>query len=391
MFPAIRVRQIQNLLVFPALFLLSFAFAGCQRNDASEEGKAVPLPALALQRGTAVVSRDYPARIEGKVNVEIRPQVDGMLEKIYVEEGSQVTAGQRLFLIDSRLYREQYNQAVAAQKAAEAAYVIAKLDVDKLVPLVKNKVVSDIQLKTARASLQSAEAAVEQARAATQSARINLGHAVVTAPVSGYIGTIPFRTGSLLGRADTRPLTVLSDVREVYAYFSMSESDFIEFRRQYPGESLEEKVSAVPPVSLLLSDGSRYSEKGLLAVAGGQFDEQTAAIAMRAVFPNDGGFLRTGNTGKVRLETRFDDVLLIPQAATVEIQDKVFVFRLDRSGKAHRIAFSVLGKSGNHYIAGKELRAGDVIVTSGLGRLREGMTVKPVFAQSGADKRTRKP
>ncbi|MEE9905904.1 MAG: efflux RND transporter periplasmic adaptor subunit [Chlorobium sp.] len=378
-------RSFRRMTILAAFYALPFASAGCGGSDGTDGGpQAMELAALKLRTGSAVVMQEYPARIEGKANVEIRPQVDGILEKIYVDEGSLVKAGQPLFRIDGSLYREQYNQAVAAQHSAEAAAAIAKLDVDKLAPLVQNKVVSDIQLKAAKASFQAAQANVEQARAAAHSARINLGYTVISAPTGGYIGTIPFRTGSLVGRSASKPLTLLSDVREVYGYFSMSEADFMQFRRQYAGATIEEKIRSVPPVTLLLADGSAYGKKGVLEMVGGQFDESTAAIVLRAVFQNENGLLRTGNTGRIRLESRFEGIILVPQAATVEMQDKVFVFRLDQKGQVRRTAFTVTGKSGNSYIAGPELRPGDVIVTSGLGRLQDGMPVKPVFdAEAG--------
>lgn len=375
----------RRMTIFAAFYALPFASAGCGGSDGTDSGpQAMELAALKLRTGSAVVMQEYPARIEGRLNVEIRPQVDGILEKIYVDEGALVNAGQPLFRIDGSLYREQYNQAVAAQHSAEAAAAIAKLDVDKLAPLVQNKVVSDIQLKTAKASFLAAKANVEQAKAAAQSARINLGYTVISAPTGGYIGTIPFRPGSLVGRSASKPLALLSDVREVYGYFSMSEADFMQFRRQYAGATIEEKIRSVPPVTLLLADGSAYGKKGLLEMVGGQFDESTAAIALRAVFQNENGLLRTGNTGRIRLESRFEGIVLVPQAATVEMQDKFFVFRLDKKGLVRRTAFTVTGKSGNSYIAGPELRPGDVIVTSGLGRLQDGMPVKPVFdAEAG--------
>jgi len=187
--------RFRRMPILAALCAMPFAASGCGDKDGADgASQAMALAALKLRTGSALVVQEYPARIEGTVNVEIRPQVDGILEKIYVDEGSLVKAGQPLFRIDSRLYREQLNQAVAAQHAAEAAAAIARIEVDKLTPLVQNNVVSDIQLKAAKASLQAAKANVEQARAAAQSARINFGYTVISAPTGGYIGTIPFRT-----------------------------------------------------------------------------------------------------------------------------------------------------------------------------------------------------
>jgi membrane fusion protein (multidrug efflux system) len=354
--------------------------SGCGGNNGNEKaGGAQPLPAMKLAYVSAKVYSEYPAMIEGRVNVEIRPQVDGTLEKILVNEGAFVNAGQPLFQIKGGVYREQYNQAIANQHAAEAALVNARLDVDKITPLVQNKVVSDVQLKAAKASYQAAKANVEQAKAAAQSAGISLGYTTLRAPVSGYIGKIPYRLGSLVTKNQNESLTVLSDVQEVNAYFSMSETDFIRFRGQYAGATIEEKIRNVPPVTLILADASEHSEKGVLQMAGGQFDNATGAISMKAVFANPQGLLRTGSTGKVRIEVLYNNVLLVPQAATTELQDKVFVFRLAEGNKAVKIPITVSGKSGNSYIVTTGLKPGDVIVTAGLLKLKEGAVVKPQF------------
>ncbi|NTU45911.1 MAG: efflux RND transporter periplasmic adaptor subunit, partial [Chlorobiaceae bacterium] len=177
-------------------FSIPLLVAGCGPSKGGKDGEQKGTPALPVMRvmpGDAAVTTSYSSLLEGKVNVEIRPQVDGTLSRIYVDEGAWVKAGQPLFKIDDRLYREQYNSALASQHAAEASLVVAKLNEEKLVPLVKNSVVSDIQLKTARANRQAAQASVEQARAAARSALVNVDYSTVKAPVSGYIGRIPFR------------------------------------------------------------------------------------------------------------------------------------------------------------------------------------------------------
>ena len=206
---------------------LPVLFYGCgPANDGKDSGKVKPaLPVMTVNLSDATVTTYYSALLEGKVNVEIRPQVDGTLQTIFVDEGSFVKTGQPLFKIDDRVYREQYNSALASQHAAESRLVIAKLDEEKLVPLVQNKVIADIQLKTAKASMHAAQAAVEQAKAATRSAQVSLDYTVIKAPVSGYIGKIPLRLGSLVSKNQNEWLTLLSDVSEIYAYFSMSEND----------------------------------------------------------------------------------------------------------------------------------------------------------------------
>ena len=364
-------------ICIPILFSGCGGGAGNGGKDGDKKGMPA-LPVMTVTAGDATVGTEYSSLLEGKVNVEIRPQVDGTLQKIYVDEGAFVKAGQPLFKIDDRLYREQYNSALAAQHAAEASLAVAKLNEEKLVPLVKNNVISDIQLTTARANRQAARAAVEQSRAAARSAFVNLDYSTLKAPVSGYIGKIPLRLGSLVSKNQTNWLTLLSDVSEIYAYFSMSEIDFMRFRNQYAGATLQDKVKLVAPVSLIMADGTLFAEKGTIGTISGQFDQSTGSVRIRAVFPNPGGLLRSGNTGKVVVESRYQHVLLVPQAATVELQDKVFVFLLGKGNKVNKQVITVSGKSGNNYIVSSGVKPGDVIVTAGTEKLPDGTVIKPV-------------
>ena len=359
---------------------LPVLFYGCgPANDGKDSGKVKPaLPVMTVNLSDATVTTYYSALLEGKVNVEIRPQVDGSLQTIFVDVGSFVKTGQPLFKIDDRVYREQYNSALASQHAAESRLVIAKLDEEKLVPLVQNKVIADIQLKTAKASMHAAQAAVEQAKAATRSAQVSLDYTVIKAPVSGYIGKIPLRLGSLVSKNQNEWLTLLSDVSEIYAYFSMSENDYMRFRQKYPGATIQDKLKQVSPVSLTMSDGTLYSEKGSIGSISGQFDQTTASIRIRAVFPNPHGLLRTGNTGKVAIESQLHKVLQVPQAATVELQDKVFVFVVGKGNKVKKQVVTVFGKSGNNVIVSTGLKPGDTILTAGIEKLQDGTIISPV-------------
>ena len=375
---------IQGFFRIPVIvgMCIPLLFSGCGLGNGGKDGekKAMPvLPVMTVTLGDATVSREYSSLLEGKVNVEIRPQVDGTLQNIYVDEGALVKAGQPLFTIDDRVYREQYNSALASQHAAEASLVVATLNEEKLVPLVKNNVISDIQLKTAKANRQAAKAAVEQSRATARSAFVNLDYSTIKAPVSGYIGKIPLRLGSLVSKNQSAWLTLLSDVSEIYAYFSMSERDFMRFRNQYEGATLQEKVKQVAPVSLILADGNIFPQKGIIGTISGQFDQSTGSVRIRAVFSNPGGLLRSGNTGKVVIESLYHGVLLVPQAATVELQDKVFVFLLGKGNQVNKQVIAVTGKSGNNYIVGSGLKQGDIIVTAGTEKLPDGTVIKPVI------------
>lgn len=374
----------QQIYKQPVGFLYSLVLlavlSGCASSSANPEGGAPPPVALPVFKAAAVPAsthREYNAALEGKVNVEIRAQVDGYIDKIFVDEGAYVKAGQPLFRINDRPYQEQLSNASASLLAAQANEEKASLEVSRLTPLVDNNVVSDIQLKTAKAAYQAAKANVAQAQAMVSNARINVGFTLITAPVSGYIGRIPYKNGSLVGRSEAQPLTVLSDVNDVYAYFSMSEVDFLQFKDKFPGKTIAEKVKQLPPVELVLPDNSIYAEKGRIETMEGQFDKTMGAVSFRATFPNPDGLLRSGNTGKVKLSESFDAALVVPQEATFELQDKIFVFTVGDSNKVASKPITVAGKNGAYYFVAKGITAGESVVYTGLDRLRDGMVIQP--------------
>lgn len=345
--------------------------------NSNQAPSAPALPVYTVITSPATTYQEFPTALEGKNNVEIRSQVDGYLDRIYVEEGSFVRAGQPLFKIDSRAYGEQMNMAQANLQVADANIQKAKVEVDRLQPLVAAKVVSEVQMKTAKANYTAAVASAAQARASVGGARINVGFTTITAPVSGYIGRIPYKKGSLISRTDPNPLTLLSDISEIYAYFSLSELDFIAFQNKYPGASVEEKLKNMPMVDLVIADNSTYSEKGRMSIVDGQFDKSTGAISVRAVFPNAHGTLRTGNTGRVRLPQLLTNVVVIPQESTFEIQDKTYVYVLGKDNKVTSRPITISGKTDSYYFISEGLSVGDKIVYTGLGTLKDGASIQP--------------
>lgn len=362
---------------------------GCTESAANANFQQPPqtLPVIQVNPTNASTYEEYSASVEGTRNVDIRPQVDGYLDKIYLDEGAFVHKGQPLFKINDRVYAAQLENAKANLQSAKAAEESAQINVDKLAPLVQNNVVSDVQLKTAKAALDAAKANVAQAEAMVQNADINVGFTLVTAPIDGYIGRIPYKIGSLVGRTDPQPLTVVSEISEVYAYFSMSESDFLKFKNKYQGATVEEKVKQMPQVDLVLSDGSVYARKGKVETVEGQFDRTIGTIPFRVVFPNPDGSLRTGNTGKIRIPKEETGVFAIPQAATYELQDKVFVFAVGDSNKVASKLITITGSKGNYYLVSKGVNPGDKIVFAGLDRLRDGAVIVPqVMSQDSLSK-----
>jgi len=369
----------KTTILLAALFIM-----GCANKTPQAPAPAPPaLPVASITTGSETTFQDYPASIEGIVNVEIRPQVSGTLEKVYVDEGAFVNSGQPIFKINEQPYRAALNNALAAQHSAEASLINAQLEVERLTPLVQNKVISEFQLKSAKATVQVAKANIEQAKANVATASINLGYTLIKAPVSGYIGRLLKKQGSLVAATDVEALTNLSDVHDVHVYFALGEKDFVNFKDQYPGQTLNEKIKQLPAVKLILADNTEYGRSGKIDVIDGQFDKTTGAITVRAKFSNPDGLLRSGNTGKIRLSLQHNGALVVPQVATIEVQDKVFVFALADSNKVKKQAITIIGKSGSNYLVKDGVKAGDQIVMSGLDRLQEGVVIAP---QKAADK-----
>ena len=362
------------------VIISALIFYGCQSSSGNPGNFEQPppgLPVITLISMPVTTHQEFSASIEGSKDIEIRPQVDGYIDRIYFDEGTYVRKGQALFHIDSRPYIEQLKTAKANLNAARANLANAQINVSKITPLVQNNVVSDIQLKTAQAAYDAASANVAQAQAMVQSAEINVGYTTIKAPVDGYIGRIPHKTGSLVGRTTAEALTVISEIKEVYAYFSLSENDFLRFKNQFAGNTIEEKIKKMPPVELILPDGSVYAQKGKVQMVAGQFDNSVGTISFRAVFPNAERLLRSGNTGKVRIAQLLSNALVVPQEATFEIQDKIFVFALNDSNKVVSRPINVSGKTATYYFAEGGVRAGEKIVLSGIANLRDGMLIDP--------------
>lgn len=378
-----------NSYFMKSIFLLSVALFlfGCAEKPATEIAAAPPaLPVISISQSAETTYLEYPAAVQGAVDLEIRPQVSGALEQVLVNEGALVHAGQPLFKINALPFVEQLNNAKANQRAAEAAVLNAQLEVDKLIPLVQNKVVSDFQLKTAKTAHQIALANVAQAKASVGTAQINLGYTLIKAPVSGYIGRLPKKQGSLVSPADPIALTNLSDVHEVHVYFSLGEADFINFKAKYPSATTAGNLKNLAAVSLVLSDNSVYAQQGKIDMIDGQFDKNTGSITLRASFPNASGLLRSGNTGKVRLSLEHQNAMLVPQSATVEVQDKVFVYTVDAQNKVAKQPIKVIGTSGTNYLIKEGLKSGDRIVSKGMEILKDGDAITPEIAKENTQK-----
>ena len=368
---------LKKLSLFIVAAIVIYSCSSSSGNETSYQMPPQQLPVVAVNAIPATTYQEFTASIEGTKDIEIRPQVNGYIERIFIDEGAHVKKGQPLFQINDRPYREAYNNAKASLNAAKANLVTAEINVSKLKPLVESNIISEVQFKTAQSAYDAANANVAQTQAMVENAQINLGYAYIKAPANGYIGRITFKTGSLVGTSTEEPLTVLSDINKIYAYFSFSENDFIQFKNQFSGNSVEEKIKQLPEVELMLSDNSIYPKKGKVEIVSGQFNNTTGSISFRATFPNAEGLIRSGNTGKIRIPRSTTSDLIVPQEATFELQDKVFVFILGDSSKVITSPIHVTGTSGNYYLVDKGITAGQKIVYSGLDRLQDGAVIQP--------------
>lgn len=369
-------RVLLSLSIIIALLTI-YACTSSSGKELAPQSQMQTLPVISLSKYPATIYQEFSATLEGSQDIEIRPKVDGYIDKIYIDEGTAVKKGQPLFLINDRPYREQLNNAKASLVAAKANQLNAEINVSKLEPLVAANVISEVQLKTAKAVYDAATASVNQAVAMVNNAEIDLGYTLIRAPADGYIGRIPFKTGSLVGVTTATALTVLSSIKKIYAYFSFSEKDFLQFSDQFKGNTIEEKIKRLPEVELVLADNNVYPLKGKVETVSGQFDDQLGAISFRASFENTGGLLRSGNTGKIRIPRLVDTALIVPVESTFELQDKIFVFALTDSNKVVSTPIRVSGKSGNYYLVGSGISSDTKIVYSGFERLHDGVVIRP--------------
>ena len=372
-------RLIRKMNVVPVLFIGIFLLQSCSNSnqEVAQKNEIQEVEVLTLQPTETVIDQIYPANLQGKENIQLRPQISGYIDKIYVDEGAYVQAGKPLFRINASIYREQRNTAAASLAMARSQLASAQLELDKYKVLTSNNVVADFQYQKAKTNFENARAAVKQQQTLVAAADVNLGFSVVKAPVSGFIGRIPNRLGALVGPSDTEPLTTLSKVNEIYAYFSLPENEILKINASRPGATLLEKLKSFQEISLLLADGSLYNHIGKIDMMDGQFDASTGSVMIRASFPNPEFLLRTGNTGKIVLKTVERNVYKIPLLATYEVQDKLFVGVLDKMDKMVRFPLTDFVKSGNYYIVKSGFKIGDRIIANELALIQENSTVKP--------------
>ncbi len=362
------------------IFLATLLLSACN-NKQSETGAAPTVQTYSVFKvisQTATLKTDYPATLQGEQNIEIRPKIDGYIEKIYVDEGATVKKGQLLFRINAPQYQQDVNNAEAAINSAEADVSAAELQVKKTKPLVEKDIISKYELESAEYTLQARKATLAQAKANLANAKTNLGYTSVISPVDGVVGSIPYRLGSLVNSTTTMPLTTVSNIGNVYAYFSLNEKQLLNFSREYKGNTLEEKLRQLPAVTLILADGSEYPEKGRVESIGGLLNTETGSASFRATFPNPVGLLRSGASATVEIPVTVNDAILIPQRSTYELQGKHFAYLVNDSNKVISTEIEIMANAaGQYFVVTNGLKAGDRVVYESTGTLQDSTTIKP--------------
>ena len=389
---------------------LAIALSSCGKKDnAAAQQAQGPTPYPVVDVPTKVVTSydEYPANIQGIVNNDVRAKIQGYITEVYVDEGQYVQAGQPLFKLETNVLTQNADAlksgvgaaqanvkaAQANVSAAQAAVQAAQVEVNKLTPLVQKNIISNVQLETAKANLAKAQASynqavaaksqaqagVTQAQASYKGAQANVDYSVVRSPISGVVGAINFRQGTLVGPTDQTPITVVSNTSKVYAYFSMNEKEYLNFISKSEGATLKDKLNKIPPVDLVLANGDIYPEKGKIQTVTGQINPTTGTIDFRVSFNNEAKILANGNSGRIRVPKTFVDVLVVPEAATFEQQGMTYVYKVTKD-TAYATPITVVERAGNMAVVKEGVKKGDKVVAQGVGKLRDKTAVKPMPA-----------
>ncbi len=360
-----KINKIISILSIASVFLVVIS---CNNNEKAQAASAqqqqvLPFPVTQLQSKTVTGYTEYPTTIEGKVNSDVRAKTSGYIEKVYVDEGQKVGKGQMLFKLETQSLSQDAG-------AARARVNVAQVEVDKLVPLVEKNIISAVQLETAKANL-------AQAKANLSGVSANIGYATIKSPIDGYVGSIHFREGALISPSDARPLTTVSQIDQVYAFFSFNEAQYIDHLQRSKGQNKAERIKNAPDLTLILANGKEYSEKGRIQTSTGQINQSTGTIQIRAAFDNPNEILTNGNSGKIKFPIEYKDAIVVPQTATFEQQGNIMIFKLGADNKVETSILKVKGTVDNLYVVESGLEPTDKIVISGIGKLKSGMAIAP--------------
>lgn len=349
------------ILLLPALLLSSCG--GESAGNSNSQAAAQSFQVIQIPTKDITSFTTYPASVEGIINSEVRAKISGYITDVLVDEGQKVRKGETLFKLET--------QSLSQDAAAAAANVnAAQVEVDKLMPLVEKNIISNVQLETAKAKLQ-------QAKSSFNSINANINYGSIKSPVDGYVGSIRFRRGALVSPTNTEPLTIVADISEVFAYFSMNEKDYLDFIQDTKGKNIDEKIKNLPEVELILANGRVYKEKGRIETINSQVDQATGAITFRAKFDNPSRILTNGNSAKIRIPKKYQDIIVVPKESTFERQGNVYVYQVNTDSTAVAKSIDVLNEVENLYLVVGGIYKGDQIIGLGIDKLRGDSKIIP--------------
>ena len=355
----------------PFLFLISSFFTSCNRSHEKKSGSKDNTLVVKLVATSIEVAQSYVADVQAVQFVEVKPKVEGFVEDVLVDEGEHVKKGQVLFKLSSAELYEEVKEAQANYKQVQAELKMAEVEADRVKRLVEKDIISPIRLEQALAEADVARLRVQQAKSRLLRAETNYSYTTITSPFEGYVDRIPFKVGSLVTPSSL--LTSLTDVSEMFAYFKINEKEYLEYKRtQLSGVEQPEYNN----LELILSDQTTYPYKGTVETVEGDFERGTGSIAFRARFANPDRLLRHGVSGKIRMLTEMEDVILVPQRSTFEIQDFTYVYTVDEEGKVSVRSFEPLSRHGAYYVT-KDLPDNTLIVYEGVQQVSDGMVITP--------------
>ena len=358
------------------LAVLAMMSYSCKEQPQKKEhsGQEV-IKTMKVTRSDQTLVSPYTARLTGRQIVEIRPQVSGTITRICINEGQQVRKGQTLFIIDQTPYRAALQVARANVEAAQAKLTTARMEYESSRKLKAGQVISDYTVQTSLNALNEAKAALSQAKAQELNARNSLSYTEVKSPVNGSASMIPYHVGALVSSSIAEPLVTVADDNVMYAYFSITENQTLDLIQQYG--SLNQFLQQASDVQLKLSNGTIYPQHGRINAVSGTVDNTTGAVSLRATFLNPQHLLHNGASATVLLPTRRQGCISIPQEATYELQNRIFVYRVI-DGKTKATPIEVFPQNnGREYIVERGLEPGDIIVSEGAALMKDGMDVKP--------------
>ena len=354
-------------------FALAFMLCCCGQSQQEDSPQAIYETSIVKPESRTLESF-YPTTIQGRQDVDVFAQITGKIVKVCVTEGQKVKKGQTLFMIDPVPFQAAYNTAKANVNEARAQLAIAQMNYHANKQLYDKKVIGSVEYRTSQYTLAQVQAVLEQRLAELQSASNNLTYTKVVSPSDGVVGTLPYHAGSLVSASMQKPLTRVSDNQEVWAFFTMNETQLLSLMEQYG--SKEKALAAMPDVTLQLSNGKKYPVPGRITNISGLIDPITGSVTLKAVFRNSNRMLYSGFTGNVSIPSINKRSMVVPQSATYEMQDKRFIYKVV-GGKAIATPIIVLPISnGKEFIVTSGLKPGDMIVSGGIANIKDGMEIK---------------